>query len=149
MTTSAVEDWVIIFKSLSSTDSLVCFAGSSPLLPVSVPRSYSIYLSLVWSQLLYCSPIWCPHHLRDVRALESVQTRATKFIPNDHLTNHRHNLLSLNLLPLMMIYEINDIIFFTKYLKQPSKRFNILSFVILCSTQTWLSTYQRVGRLSM
>ena len=41
-----------------------------------------LYLSLVHLQLLYCSPIWHPHLLADIRAFESVQRRATKFILN-------------------------------------------------------------------
>ena len=101
----------------------------------------ALYLSLVRSRLLYCSPIWHPHLLTDIRALENVQRRATKFILNDHLTDYRQRLVSLNLLPLMMIFEIIDIIFFIKCLKQPSKRFNILSFVTFCSSQTRSSTY--------
>ena len=80
-----------------------------------------LYISLVQSRMLYCSSIWCPHLLTDIRALENVQRRATKFILNDHLTNYRQCLVSLNLLSLMMIFEINDIISFIKCLKQPSK----------------------------
>ena len=100
-----------------------------------------LYLSLVRSRMLYCSPIWCPYLLTDIRALENVQRRATKFILNDHLTDYHQRLVSLNLLPFMMIFEINDIIFFIKCLKQPSKRFNILSFVYFCPSQTWSSAY--------
>ena len=89
-----------------------------------------LYLSLVQSRMLYCSSIW--HLLTDIRALENVQRRATTFILNDHLTDYRQRLVSLNLLPLMMIFEINDIIFFIKCLKQPYKQSNILSFVTFC-----------------
>ena len=60
--------------------------------------------------------IWRLHLLTDIRALENVQRRTTKFILNDHLTDYhqrqindhltdyRQCLVSLNLLPLMMIY---------------------------------------------
>ena len=54
-----------------------------------------LYLSLVRSKLLYCSPIWRPHLLSDVRALENVQRRATKFILNDSLSNYRLHLVNL------------------------------------------------------
>ena len=84
-----------------------------------------LYLSLVRSKLLYCSPIWHPHLLSDVRALENVQRRATKFILNDSLSNYHLRLVNLNLLPLMMVFEINDIIFFIKCLKHPSEYFDI------------------------
>ena len=100
-----------------------------------------LYLSLVRSKLLYCSPIWRPHLLADIKALENVQRRATKYILNDHLMDYRHRLVSLSLLPLMMIFEIKDIIFFIKCLKQPSKWFNILDFVTFCSGHTRSSTY--------
>ena len=68
-----------------------------------------LYIFLVQSRLLYCSPI-CRHHLlTDIRALENVQRRAAKFILNDHLSDYRQHLVSLKLLPLIMIFEINDI----------------------------------------
>ena len=67
-----------------------------------------LYLSLVQSKLLYCSPIWRPHLLTYIRALENVQRRATKFILNDFLSNYRFRLVNLNLLPLMMIFELSS-----------------------------------------
>ena len=100
-----------------------------------------LYLSLVRSKLLYCSPIWRPHLLSDVRALENVQRRATKFILNDSLSNYRLRLVNLNLLPLMMVFEINDIIFFIKCLKHPSEYFDILNYVTFCSSHTRSSTH--------
>ena len=51
------------------------FSGS-----VSVSAKCSLYTSLVRSQLLYCSPVRHPYLLRDIRCLELVQRRATKFI---------------------------------------------------------------------
>ena len=39
-----------------------------------------LYLSLVRSQLLYCSPVWRPHLIKDIVSIENVQRRATKFI---------------------------------------------------------------------
>ena len=100
-----------------------------------------LYLSLVRSKLLYCSPIWRPHLLSDVRALENVQRRATKFILNASLSNYRLRLVNLNLLPLMMAFEINDIIFFIKCLKHPSEYFDIFNYVTFCSSHTWSSTH--------
>ena len=94
-----------------------------------------LYLSLVRSKLLYCSPIWRPHLLSDVRALENVQRRATKFIVNDSLSNYHLRLVNLNLLPLMMVF---DIICFIKCLKHPSDIFNYVTF---CSSRTRSSTH--------
>ena len=100
-----------------------------------------LYLSLVRSKLLYYSPIWRPHLLTDIRALENVQRRATKFILNDFLSNYRFRLVNLSLLPLMMIFELNDIIFFIKCLKKPTEYFDILNYVTFCSGRTRSSTY--------
>ena len=58
-------------------------------------------LSLVRSQLLYCSPVWRPHLIKDIVSIENVQCRATKFILNDFSSDYKHRLVSLNLLPLM------------------------------------------------
>ena len=47
---------------------------------VAMPAKWSLYTSLVRSQLLYCFEIWHPYLLVDVKAIELVQRRATKFI---------------------------------------------------------------------
>ena len=61
-----------------------------------------MYLSPVHSQLLYCSPVWRPHLLKDIKTLEGVQRRATKFVLNDYSSDYRECLINLNILPLMM-----------------------------------------------
>ena len=43
-----------------------------------------LYLALVRSQLLYCSPIWHSNLICDITALERIQRLATKYILNDH-----------------------------------------------------------------
>ena len=96
----------------------------------------SLYISLVRSQLLYCSPVWHPYLLKDIRALELVQRRATKFIVNNNDMDYRNRLLSLKLLPLMMEYEIADIMFLVKCLKSSSDHFNICDFVEFCAHST-------------
>ena len=50
-------------------------------------------------------------------ALEAVQCRNTKFIFNDYTSDYKSRLLSLQLLPQMMLYELNDILFFVKSLR--------------------------------
>ena len=42
-----------------------------------------LYITLVRSQLTYCSSLWRPHLLKDIEMLEKLQRRATKFILND------------------------------------------------------------------
>ena len=67
-----------------------------------------LYISLVRSKLLYCSSIWRPHLLTDIKALENVQRRASRFIVHNSVLNYHHRLLNLHRLPLMMVLEIYD-----------------------------------------
>ena len=39
-----------------------------------------LYVSLVRSQILYCTPVWWPHLLKDISKIEQPQHRATKYI---------------------------------------------------------------------
>ena len=71
--------------------------------------------------------------MKDIRGLELVQRRATKFILNHSDMDYRNRLVSLNLLPLMMEYEIADIMFLVKCLKSPSDHFNIYDFIDFCT----------------
>ena len=103
-----------------------------------------LYLSLVRSKLLYCSPIWRPHLLTDIKALENVQRRASRFIVHNSILNYRHCLLNLHLLPLMMVLEIYDILFFIKSLKEPTDYFDISRYVSFCSGQTRLSSHRKL-----
>ena len=65
-----------------------------------------LYVSLIRSQLLYCTQIWRPHLMKDILTIERVQRRATKYILNDFTSCHKTRLLKLNLLPLM--YRLAD-----------------------------------------
>ena len=62
-----------------------------------------------------------------------MQRRATKFILNSYDSDYHLWLLNLQLLPLMMILEINDILFFVKSLKEPTDHFDISRFLTFCS----------------
>ena len=103
---------------------------------VAVPAKRSLYTSLVHSQLLYCSKIWHPYLLVDVKAIELVQRRATKFIVNDTSMDYRNRLIHLKLLPLMMELEIADIMFLIKSMRSPTDHFNIYNFVEFSSRPT-------------
>ena len=72
---------------------------------------WQLYLSLIRSQLTYCSLIWRPYLLKDIILLERVQKRATKYILNSRLYIW---LKCLQLFPLMHFFELNDILFFIK-----------------------------------
>ena len=86
-----------------------------------------LYLSLIRSQLTYCSITWRPYLHKDILMLEKIQRRATKFILNDYSSDYKSRLVSLQLLSLMMLFELNDIIFFVKSLNCITSSFNILS----------------------
>ena len=56
-----------------------------------------LYVSLVWPQLDYLSSVWNPHQLKDTRALENVQQRATRLIPSFKHMTYPTRLTSLSL----------------------------------------------------
>ncbi len=62
-----------------------------------------IYTALVKSQLLYGSQVWRPSLIRDIKSLERIQRRATKYVLNDYTSNYKERLVALNLLPLMSL----------------------------------------------
>ena len=51
---------------------------------VHINAKRSLHLSLIRSQLVYCSQIWRPYLLTDIILLERVQRRAIKLILNDY-----------------------------------------------------------------
>ena len=81
-----------------------------------VTAKKTLYISLVRSQVTYCSMIWRPNLIRDITLIEQIQRRATKFILNDYSSNYFNRLKQLNLLPLMYIFELNEIFFVLKSL---------------------------------
>ena len=85
----------------------------------SIAVKKQLYISLVRSQVLYCSQLWRPQLLEDIFILERVQHRATKYILNNYMLPYKVRLERLHLLPLMYTYELNDLIFFVKSLKAP------------------------------
>ena len=88
-----------------------------------------LYISLVRSQLTYCSVVWSPHLIKYITTLEKIQRRASKYILPDFSSDYKSRLTSLNMLPLMMQLELYDILLFIKSLKYPSESFNILDSV--------------------
>ena len=95
-----------------------------------------LYISLVRSKLTYCSQLWRPQYIQDIVLLENIQHRATKYILNDYASSYRSRLIHLSLLPLMYIYELNDIMFFIKSLKRPTISFKITNYVSFSSGTT-------------
>ena len=83
-----------------------------------------LYLTLVRSQMMYSSQLWHPFLLKDIKILEQVQRRATKFILNNYIISYKCRLIQLNLLPLMYQYELNDLLFFIKSYKASNTHFD-------------------------
>ena len=110
----------------------------------SVHSKKLLYISLVRSQLIYGSQVWRPHLLKDIDALEAIQRRSTKFILNDYTIDYKSRLLSLQLLPLTMLYELNDILFFVKSLKKPNTSFNINNYFTFSSNCTRSASHHKL-----
>ena len=89
---------------------------------------------------MYASPVWRPNLIKYIRAIERLQRRATKYILNDYSTDYNTRLIKLHILPLMMQFEINDILFFLRCIKNPTIAFHIQHYVEFCSGPTRSST---------
>jgi len=86
----------------------------------------TLYLTLVRSKLLYCSPLWWPYLIKEFLLLERIQCWATKFILNDYTMDYKTRLTRLNLLPLMYVLELHDVFIFNKVFKVPHWQFQYL-----------------------
>ena len=100
--------FIILSKAYKTLD-LVRRTFSSSIPPLTKVK---LYVSLIRSQLMYCSPIWHPYLVKDINNLEHLQRRATKYILNDYIFNYKTRFLKLELLPLMYTFELSDIMFF-------------------------------------
>ena len=105
----------------------------------------ALYQSMVRSKLTYCSPLWRPHLLKDIKAIETIHRRATKYILNDYCSSYKTRLISLHLLPLMMQFEINDILLFVTCIKNPTSSFDISQFVSFSSCSTRSSSHFKLN----
>ena len=102
------------------------------------PRAVkSLFIALVRSHLGYCSQVWAPQSvIRNIKLIESVQRRATKFIckTSTDLT-YRDRLIFLHLLPLNYWLEYLDLVFFYKC-KANHVRIDLDNYINFCSGHT-------------
>ena len=92
-------------------------------LPVNLKTQ--LYISLVRSHLCYCSQIWRPNLIKDITNLECIQRKATKFILNDYASDYKSRLEALQMLPLTLWFELQDIMFLVKCLQDQTDTLNI------------------------
>ena len=76
--------------------------------------------------------------MKDIRKIEQLQWRATKYILQDYTADYKTRLINLQLLPLMYTYilEISDIMFFINSVKNPTPSFNINALISYSSNRT-------------
>ena len=106
-----------------------------------------LYISLVRSQLLYGSQIWKPALIKDIKSLEQIQRRATKFVLNDNSLDYKSRLMKLHLLPLIMTLELQDIFFFVRSLKQSRLQcssFDILQYISFSTNPTRSGSHRKL-----
>ena len=102
----------------------------TPSSSASVSLKKMLYLSLVRSHLTYCCQLWRLHFLKDIANLERIQRRATKHILNKYTTNYKDRLITLNLLPLMFWFDLQDLMFLLNCLIDPEDNINIYRYHI-------------------
>ena len=101
--------------------------------PVNLKRS--LYLSLVKCHLSYCSPVWRPHLLQDIRKIESLQRRATKYITT-HQKDYKSRLIATKLLPVSLWLEAQDVLLLVKLMLDPPSGFSLekyITFTVSCT----------------
>ena len=102
----------------------------------SVEAKKALYMTLVRTQVLYCSQVWRPYLIKDIVLLEKIQRRATKFILADYVSDYKSRLVALGLLPLMAEMEMGDVMFYFRNLKAPGDHFNVNHFLQFSSKPT-------------
>ena len=82
-----------------------------------------------------------------ITLVEQIQRRATKFILNDYNSSYFDRLKKLNLLPLMYIFELNEVLFTIKSLKYPSSSFNITDYITFNNRSTRSSSSGKLNHV--
>lgn len=99
-----------------------------------------LYLALVRSHFSYCSQLWRPLLFKDIDNVERVQRRATRFIVGGNSLSYRDRLINLNLLPLSLWLELQDVLFLVKSLQAPADNFDITQYISFATNRTRAAT---------
>ena len=86
--------------------------------------------------MLNHSPVCRPDLIKDIPQLGTIRCRASKYILSYWSMGYKSRLTSLLLLPLMMQFELGDIICFVKSFKFPSSHFNLMDYFPFSSKVT-------------
>ena len=78
---------------------------------------YMLHCALARPLIEYCTPLWSGTSFTNVRLVERVQRSMTRYICNFSADIYKERLIKLNILPLTMKREQNDVIFFWKCLR--------------------------------
>ena len=105
---------------------------------------------------MFPSPVWRPYLVKDSAVLKKLQRRATKYILNYPCNmDYKNRLVNLHLLPITLLLEMQDILFFIKLLKFPPDNFSLSEFITFidsntCSSSLWKikSVYTSLPKLS-
>ena len=104
-----------------------------------------LYYTLVRSHITFCSQLWHPYLIQDIVQLERIQRKATKYILGSPTNStYKQCLITLNMLPLMYWLGLQDIMFFTKCIKEPSDNFNISQYVTFAQGSTRSSSSRKL-----
>ena len=105
-----------------------------------------LYVSLVRSNLSYCSQLWRPQFHKDIVRIKQNQRQATKYVlgTSGADLDYKSRLIKTNLLPIMFWYEVQDVLFFVKCLVNPSENFDIKEYIDFSTSNTRLSTYNKL-----
>ena len=67
-----------------------------------------LYRTLVRSNLAYCSNVWSPSTVSDIKAIETIQRAASRYIPNYLEIKYEQQCTMLHLHPLSYRRDIAD-----------------------------------------
>ena len=83
--------------------------------------------------------------IKHIELLETVQRRTTKFILNNFELDYKSRLVHLNLLPLMLWYELAGIMFLVKCIKNPDSRLKISKYITFSTTNARSASFLKLS----
>ena len=83
----------------------------------------------------------------DIKLIEQIQRRATKFILNDFHSDYYNHLVKLQFLPIMYMFELYDMMFLVKSLKNPSPCFRITDYISFSHSSTRSSSTNKLQHI--